>query len=121
MFSVAYNQTLTATGGTAPYTFAVSVGALPAGVTLSSAGVLSGTPTVSGTFAFTVRATDNLGFQGTRAYSLNIVQRPDPSRDPEVRGLLESQADATRRATLALGAVGQRDRRARVDAHPAGE
>jgi uncharacterized protein YhjY with autotransporter beta-barrel domain len=97
VFSVPYNQTLTATGGTAPYTFAVSVGALPAGVTLSSAGVLSGTPTVSGTFAFTVRATDNLGFQGTRAYSLNIVQRPDPSRDPEVRGLLESQADATRR------------------------
>ena len=97
VFSVAYNQTLSASGGTAPYTYAVTVGALPAGVTLSSAGVLSGTPTASGTFAFTVRATDNLGFQGTRAYSLNIVQRPDPSRDPEVRGLLESQADATRR------------------------
>lgn len=97
VFSVAYNQTLSATGGTAPYTYAVTVGALPAGVTLSSAGVLSGTPTVSGAFAFTVRATDNLGFQGTRAYTLNIVQRPDPSRDPEVRGLLESQADATRR------------------------
>ena len=97
VFSVAYNQTLAATGGTAPYTYAVTVGALPAGLTLSSAGVLSGTPTVSGAFAFTVRATDNLGFQGTRAYTLNIVQRPDPSRDPEVRGLLESQADATRR------------------------
>jgi outer membrane autotransporter protein len=97
IFSVPYNHVLTAIGGTAPYTFAISAGALPAGVTLSTGGTLSGSPTVSGAFNFTVRATDALGFQGTRAYTINVVQRPDPSRDPEVRGLLEAQADATRR------------------------
>ncbi|MFZ5635352.1 MAG: putative Ig domain-containing protein [Pseudomonadota bacterium] len=97
VFSVPYNHVLTAIGGTAPYTFAITAGALPAGVTMSTGGTISGSPTVSGAFNFTVRATDALGFQGTRAYSISIVQRPDPSRDPEVRGLLDAQADATRR------------------------
>src|SRR5262249_47502723 len=40
-----YNQTFTATGGTAPHTFTISAGTLPSGLNLSSAGVLSGTPT----------------------------------------------------------------------------
>ncbi len=68
----AYNQTLTATGGTAPYTFTLSGGALPTGMTLSNAGVLSGTPTAGGTFNFMVRATDLLGCLGTRAYALVV-------------------------------------------------
>jgi hypothetical protein len=41
-------QTLTATGGTAPYTFSVTTGSLPPGMSLSTAGVLSGTPTAAG-------------------------------------------------------------------------
>jgi hypothetical protein len=54
----AYSQTITASGGTAPYTFAVVSGTLPAGVVMSTAGVLSGTPTTAGTSPFIVRATD---------------------------------------------------------------
>ena len=69
----AYSDTLSATGGVGPYTFAVTAGALPAGVTLSSAGSLSGTPTASGTFNFTVTATDANGQTGSRAYSLVIA------------------------------------------------
>ncbi len=104
-----YNQALTATGGTAPYTFAVTAGALPAGLTLSSAGALSGTPTISGLFNFTVTATDALSFTGIRVYALTVVDRPDPSKDPEVRGLLEAQADATRRfATTQINNFQQR-------------
>ncbi len=107
--SIAYSQVLTATGGTAPYTFAISAGALPAGLTLSAAGTLSGTPTVTGAFNFTVRATDALAFTGTRVYTLTVVNRPDPSKDPEVRGLLEAQADATRRfATTQINNFQQR-------------
>ena len=41
---VAYSATLTATGGVGPYTWAVSGGSLPAGLSLSAAGVISGTP-----------------------------------------------------------------------------
>ena len=57
--NVGYSQVLTASGGTAPYSYKVTGGALPAGLTLSSSGVLSGTPTASGSFAFTVTATDS--------------------------------------------------------------
>ncbi|MCC3155386.1 Ig-like domain-containing protein [Hymenobacter sp. BT770] len=75
---VAYSQTLTASGGTAPYSFAVTAGALPAGLTLSSAGTLSGTPTAGGgTFTFTATATDNSAapgpYNGSRTYSLTIA------------------------------------------------
>ncbi len=73
----AYSQTLTASGGLAPYAFSVSAGALPAGLTLSAAGVLSGTPTAGGTFNFTVTATDSSPspgpFTGSRAYTVVIA------------------------------------------------
>jgi len=50
-----------ASGGTGPYTFEASSGAIPSGMTLSSDGKLSGTPTEGGTFNFTVTATDTNG------------------------------------------------------------
>ncbi|MDB6116910.1 MAG: putative Ig protein [Verrucomicrobiaceae bacterium] len=53
-------QTLTFSGGTAPFNWTVSAGTLPPGLKLTSAGVLSGTPTVAGTFNFTVALTDSL-------------------------------------------------------------
>ena len=66
-----YDQTLTANGGSGSYSFTFT-GNLPNGVTLSSAGVLSGSPTVVGTFNFTVTATDQGGCTGTKAYALTI-------------------------------------------------
>jgi hypothetical protein len=54
----AYNYTLTATGGSRPYDWTTSAGALPPGLTLNSSGKISGTPVSAGTFAFTIRATD---------------------------------------------------------------
>jgi hypothetical protein len=80
MVAAAYSQTLTASGGTAPYTYAITAGALPSGLTLTSAGVLSGTPTTSGTFSFTVTATDALAASGqnggSRAYTVVINSLP---------------------------------------------
>src|SRR5262245_58624713 len=68
----AYSQTLTATGSPGPFTFSFS-GALPPGLTLSQAGVISGTPTAAGSFSFTVQALDNnTGCTGTRPYTLVI-------------------------------------------------
>jgi YVTN family beta-propeller protein len=69
----AYSQTLIASGGTAPYTYAVSAGVLPAGLTLSGAGVLSGTPTAAGSFNFTITATDVNNFTGSKTYSLMVT------------------------------------------------
>jgi fibronectin-binding autotransporter adhesin len=67
-----YSQTVSASGGTAPYTFAVSSGSLPAGLTLSAAGVLSGTATAGGSFHFTVTATDSASNTGSQSYSLTV-------------------------------------------------
>ena len=71
--STGYNQTITASGGTGPYTYSVASGALPSGLTLSSGGVLSGTPTTASSYSFTIQATDSLGNTGTQAYALTIA------------------------------------------------
>ena len=58
--------TITASGGTGPYTYAVTDGLLPTGLTLTG-GTISGTPTVAGTFNFNLTATDFYGFTGLQA------------------------------------------------------
>jgi uncharacterized repeat protein (TIGR03803 family) len=67
-----YSQTISATGGMGSITFAATSGTLPTGLTLSSAGVLSGTPGAAGSFTFTVTATDSLGATGTKSYTVVI-------------------------------------------------
>jgi uncharacterized repeat protein (TIGR03803 family) len=65
------SATFTQTGGVGTVTFS-NTGALPAGMTLSSGGVLSGTPAVSGTFPLTVVATDSDGCTGSVSVTLVI-------------------------------------------------
>ena len=72
--STAYNQTLSASGGTAPYSWSISVGALPTGLTLNATtGEISGTPTTAGISNFTVQAQDSTGLTATQVSSLEIV------------------------------------------------
>ncbi len=84
--NLAYSQSVSASGGTAPYSFAVTSGALPAGLTLSSGGALSGTPTAAGSFSFTVTATDSSTGTGpytaAKAYSLTIAGPPTITVNP---------------------------------------
>jgi hypothetical protein len=68
-----YNQTITATGGTAPYTFALVSGSLPQGLTLTAAGSLSGIPTMAGSSTFTIQATDAAGCEAARTYTLTVI------------------------------------------------
>ena len=82
-----YNRVITATGSTAPYSYAVTNGALPPGLTLTPGGVLSGTPTTAGSYTFTVTATDSTGNTGSRQYTLvvaipNATPAPAPTRAP---------------------------------------
>ncbi len=57
---IAYTTSLTAANGTQPYAWSVIAGALPTGLTLSTTGQISGTPTVAGTsFSVTIRAQDS--------------------------------------------------------------
>lgn len=66
------SQVVTGQGGTAPYTYAISAGALPAGLSLvgdTVAGILN----TAGAYDFTVRATDSVGRIGTRRYTGTIA------------------------------------------------
>ncbi|HJV36058.1 Ig domain-containing protein, partial [Geomonas sp.] len=80
--SSAYSQTLTATGGTTPYSWAVTAGALPAGLSLNaSTGLISGTPTTAGTANFTVTVTDSAvptAATASTAFALTIAAAGTP-------------------------------------------
>ncbi|WP_169445939.1 cadherin-like beta sandwich domain-containing protein, partial [Pannonibacter phragmitetus] len=70
---VNYSQTVSASGGAGGYSYAVTNGSLPAGVSLNaSTGELTGTPTTAGTANFTITATDTDNVFGSAAYSLQI-------------------------------------------------
>ncbi len=69
---VAYSQQFAGNSGTAPYTFSTQAAALPSGLTLTSAGLLAGTPTTALAQTFTVRATDARGCFIARPYTLVI-------------------------------------------------
>ena len=66
-----YSQTFSATGGVGPYTYSNTK--LPAGLGLSTAGVLSGTPTVQGYYYFTVTVRDSLDQIGSITYQLTVT------------------------------------------------
>jgi arabinan endo-1,5-alpha-L-arabinosidase len=72
--TVSYSTTLTATGGTGTgYAWTSSGGTLPAGLTLASSGLLSGTPTTAGSFSFTAQVTDSSGASASASLSLVIA------------------------------------------------
>lgn len=68
----AYSQALAASGGSAPYSYAVSAGSLPAGLILSRNGRITGTPTTAGTARFTITATDAAQVGSARSYTLRV-------------------------------------------------
>lgn len=62
---IAVTHTYQATGGVLPYVFSIAVGALPAGLSMNSSGVVSGTPTTAATYAWRVQVQDAQGFTAT--------------------------------------------------------
>lgn len=74
----AYNSALSATGGVTPYTWSLVGGALPNGLSLSTTGIISGTPTGASSSSFTVRVLDNQGTpaSATRSFTINIAPAP---------------------------------------------
>jgi hypothetical protein len=71
-----YSAALTSAGGAGSVTWSVSEGSLPTGLTLSTAGVISGTPTASGLVNFTVSATDSSSPPQSKTQALSIMISP---------------------------------------------
>ena len=71
-----YSTQLSATGSGAPFTWSISSGSLPGGLTLSTGGLISGTPAAPGTFTFSVLATDASNNTASITYSLTVPQVP---------------------------------------------
>jgi hypothetical protein len=76
--STAYSTTISAYGGVQPYTWSITSGSLPTGLSLnSSSGVISGTPTVAGAYSFTATVTDSTTpTPKTASVNLNITINP---------------------------------------------
>ena len=73
--SIAYRQQFGASGGITPYLWSVAAGSLPPGLSLNGAtGAISGTPSATGNYPFTVRVADNLGFSDSAAWSIVVSQ-----------------------------------------------
>ncbi len=75
-----YSAALAATGGQAPYSWSLASGLLPAGLTLSQAGVISGKPTTDESRTFTVRVTGADGLSSTRSLSITVSPSNEPLR-----------------------------------------
>jgi hypothetical protein len=67
-----YSATLTASGGMTPYIWSIVWGALPDGLNLNSAGLVSGTPTNGGTFSFIVQVADHASATATEIFTVAI-------------------------------------------------
>lgn len=69
----AYSYRLTASGGTAPYSWLQTGGALPPGLKLASSGVVSGTPAKTGSYTFAIRVTDSKGLTGVSTVLMKVL------------------------------------------------
>ena len=81
--NTAYNQTLSASGGTAPYSWRINSGNLPVGLSLDSSGNISGTPTTIGTATFAVTVTDSNSNTTTKSFTIQIKELPETPIDME--------------------------------------
>jgi hypothetical protein len=102
----AYSTTLAATGGVSPYTWSAS--GLPGGLSLSSAGTISGTPTASGTFSASITVLDSTNAKASASETIAVASAPAPP--PPVsssitviqRATLNQQPSSSGTVTLAL-------------------
>ncbi|WP_460970563.1 SdrD B-like domain-containing protein [Spirosoma migulaei] len=99
----AYSQTLTTSGGTAPVSFTVSAGSLPAGLTLDgTSGVISGTPTLATTTSFTIGVLDSKNCSDTAPLTITTSAAPVCSLTVSVTNTACNPASNTYSSTVSV-------------------
>jgi hypothetical protein len=96
---------LSASGGTAPYTWTGT--GLPPGITVSSAGVVSGTPTTAGTYTPTVTAHDSAGGSGSATFTVTISSGTSSCASPGQRLANPGFESGNTGWTASSGVIGQ--------------
>jgi hypothetical protein len=102
----AYSATLAATGGVSPYTWSGS--GLPGGLSLSSAGAISGTPTASGSFSASITVLDSTNATASASETISVASAPAPPPPASStitviqRATLNQQPSSSGTVTLAL-------------------
>jgi len=90
---VAYSASITATGGTTPYTFTIT--GLPPGLTANSSGQITGAPTTAGTYTVTATVTDSSSPQQTTTMTYSVTIAPAASGEPAISITLLDQGTAS--------------------------
>src|SRR5450830_1195666 len=93
--SQAYSQQFSTSGGTSGYTYVVESGTLPTGLNLSASGLLSGTPTATGTFNFVLKSTDSTGGGGPYAKTISISMTINALPIPTVSSISPTSGPTT--------------------------
>jgi M6 family metalloprotease-like protein len=89
LLGIAVQETLTAIGGTAPYSFMLSEGFLPDGLVLSPDGIISGIPEITGDFSFSVTVTDAGLRTNSKRFTLTVINSTPYNRLIDIPGIVE--------------------------------
>jgi fibronectin type 3 domain-containing protein len=117
VIGVAYSAVLTVTGGSGPFSWTISAGALPAGLGINAtSGLISGTPSSTGTFSFAVKVT-NAAQSGSVNYSITVAAGAVPAVPGGVK-VTAGNAQVTLSWTASAGATSYIVRRATVSGGP---
>ena len=100
-----YTETILAATGDASITWSVSNGSLPAGLSLSEDGKITGTPTTAGTSTFTVKAENNAGSDSEK-YTINIAAKSDTTPPTLTAGTVNRTSDTEATVTFTSDEAG---------------
>ncbi len=100
-----YTWTPKATGGTSAYTWTISKGSLPTGMKINaSTGKITGKPTKTGTFSFTVKAKDKNGIAGTKAFTVKVTEATATTKSQTVNSKTTADFETGTSSTQSLKA-----------------